>query len=115
MLKLVFDDPAFELVAVNDLVDAETLSYLLRFNTVYGRYAKPISVDGDDLVVAGRRIRTSSHRDPLALPWEELGVGLVFECTGALATREDLEKHVRAGARTVLMSARRRRAPRSRR
>jgi glyceraldehyde 3-phosphate dehydrogenase len=105
ILKLVIDEPSFELVAVNDLVDAENLAYLLRFDTVYGRYTKPVAVNGGDLVVAGREVRTLRNRDPLALPWQELGVELVFECTGALTRRADLEKHVRAGARTVLLSA----------
>ena len=105
VLKLIVDDPAFELVAVNDLVDAETLAYLLRFDTAYGRYAKPVAVEGDELVVAGHKIRTTSIRDPLELPWKALKVDLVFECTGALGTRKDLEKHIRAGARTVLLSA----------
>src|SRR6185436_13751564 len=88
-----------------DLVDVENLAYLLRFDTVYGRFAKSVSVDGHNLVVAGRRLRTLRSRDPLELPWKELGIELVFECTGALARREDLEKHVRAGARFVLLSA----------
>jgi glyceraldehyde 3-phosphate dehydrogenase len=105
ILKLVIDEPLFELVAVNDLVDAENLAYLLRFDTVYGRYSKPVAVDGDNLVVGGRQLRTLKDRDPLRLPWQELGVELVFECTGALTRREDLEKHVRAGARIVLLSA----------
>ncbi|HET6628315.1 MAG TPA: glyceraldehyde 3-phosphate dehydrogenase NAD-binding domain-containing protein [Woeseiaceae bacterium] len=105
MLKLVLDEPAFELVAVNDLVEGENLAYLLRFDTVYGRYSKSVAVDGGDLVVAGQRIRTLHSRDPAELPWQELGVDLVFECTGALTRREDLEKHVRAGAKFVLLSA----------
>jgi glyceraldehyde 3-phosphate dehydrogenase len=105
ILKLVMDEPALELVAVNDLIDIETLAYLLRFDTVYGRYTKSVVVDGDDLAIAGRKVRTLRSRDPLDLPWRELGVDLVFECTGALARREDLEKHIRAGARTVLLSA----------
>jgi glyceraldehyde 3-phosphate dehydrogenase len=105
ILKLVIDEPALELVAVNDLVGAENLAYLLRFDTVYGRYSKSVSVEGDDLVVAGRRVRTLSQRDPLDLPWKDLGVNLVFECTGALTRREDLEKHLRAGVRFVLLSA----------
>ncbi len=105
ILKLLMDEPSLELVAVNDLVDAGTLAYLLRFDTVYGRYSKPVMVDGDDLIVDGHRLRTSSQRDPSALPWKELGVELVFECTGALTRREDLEKHLRAGARMVLLSA----------
>ena len=98
ILKLVIDEPSIELVAVNDLVDVENLAYLLRFDTVYGRYSKPVVVDGGDLVVAGRKLRTLSNRDPSDLPWKELGVELVFECTGALTRREDLEKHIRAGS-----------------
>jgi glyceraldehyde 3-phosphate dehydrogenase len=105
LLKIVIEEPALELVAVNDLVDAENLAYLLRFDTVYGRYSKPVTIDGGDLAVVGRKLRTLRSRDPLELPWEELGVDLVFECTGALARREDLEKHVRAGARFVVLSA----------
>src|SRR5678816_2456997 len=105
ILKLVIDEPSMELVAVNDLVDVENLSYLLRFDTVYGRYSKPVLIDGHDLVVAGRKLRTLNKRDPSELPWKELGVELVFECTGAFTRREDLEKHVRAGARFVLLSA----------
>jgi glyceraldehyde 3-phosphate dehydrogenase len=105
ILKLVLDDPALEIVAVNDLVDAENLAYLLRFDTVYGRYSKPVTIEGGDLVVAGQRIRTVHCRDPAELPWQELGVDLVFECTGALTRREDLEKHIGAGAKFVLLSA----------
>jgi glyceraldehyde 3-phosphate dehydrogenase (phosphorylating) len=105
ILKLVIDEPSMELVAVNDVVDVENLSYLLRFDTVYGRYSKPVLIDGHDLVVAGRRLRTLGKRDPSELPWKELGVEVVFECTGAFTRLEDLEKHVSAGARFVLLSA----------
>jgi glyceraldehyde 3-phosphate dehydrogenase len=105
ILKLALDVPELELVAVNDLADVENLAYLLRFDTVYGRYAKRVLVEGSDLAVAGRKLQTLSVRDPVALPWKDLGIGLVFECTGALTRREDLEKHVRAGARFVLLSA----------
>jgi glyceraldehyde 3-phosphate dehydrogenase len=105
VLKLVMDEPSFELVAVNDLSDVEALAYLLRFDSVYGRYAKPVIVEGDDLVVAGRRLRTLNIHDPSELPWKQLGVELAFECSGAYTRREDLEKHVRAGARFVLLSA----------
>ena len=105
VLRLVMDEPALELVAVNDRVDVENLAYLLRFDTVYGRYPKPVVVDDDELIIDGRRLRTFSSRDPSTLPWKELGVDLVFECTGAFTRREDLEKHVRAGARIVLLSS----------
>jgi glyceraldehyde 3-phosphate dehydrogenase len=104
-LRLVTDEPTLELVAVNDLIDADNLAYLLRFDTAYGRYAKSVEVRGGSLVVAGRELRTCRNRDPLDLPWTELGVDLVFECTGRLTKREDLEKHIRSGARIVLLSA----------
>jgi glyceraldehyde 3-phosphate dehydrogenase len=105
ILKLALDVPELELVAVNDLADVDNLAYLLRFDTVYGRYAKPVAVEGSSLAVAGCNLQTLRIRDPLELPWKDLGIGLVFECTGALTRREDLEKHVRAGARFVLLSA----------
>jgi glyceraldehyde 3-phosphate dehydrogenase len=105
ILKLVMDEPSLELVAVNDLVEAANLAYLLRFDTVYGRYQKAVAVDGHDLVVAGRKVRTLRSRDPSELPWSELSVDLVFECTGMFTQRADLEKHIRAGARFVLLSA----------
>ena len=66
---------------------------------------KPVVIEGRDLVIAGHKVRTLRIRDPMELPWNELGVDLVFECTGALTRREDLEKHVQAGARFVLFSA----------
>jgi glyceraldehyde 3-phosphate dehydrogenase len=105
VLKLVSDEPSMELVAVNDLAEVESLAYLLRFDTVYGRYAKPVTVDGSDLVVAGHKLQTLHVHDPSELPWKALGVELVFECTGAFTRRADLEKHVRSGARFVLLSA----------
>jgi glyceraldehyde 3-phosphate dehydrogenase len=105
ILKLVVDEPALELVAINDLADIENLAYLLRFDTVYGRYSKPVTVDGSDLVVAGHKLEALCIRDPSELPWKALGIDVVFECTGAFARRQDLEKHIRAGARFVLLSA----------
>jgi glyceraldehyde 3-phosphate dehydrogenase (phosphorylating) len=105
ILKLAIDDPSLELVAVNDLVEVENLAYLLRFDTVYGRYSKSVVIDGVDLVVAGRKLRTLRSRDPAALPWKDLRVDLVFECTGRFTRREDLEKHITAGAQFVLLSA----------
>ena len=105
ILKLVIDEPSFDLVAVNDLVDADNLAYLLRFDTVYGRYSRDVVANRDHLLVGGRKVRTLRDRDPSDLPWKELEVDLVFECTGAHTEREDLEKHIHAGARWVLLSA----------
>ena len=105
ILKLVMDEPSMELVAVNDLTDVENLAYLLRFDTVYGRYSKSVAVAEGDLVVDGRKLRTMNIADAALLPWKQLGVELVFECTGTLTRPGDLEKHIRAGAQFVLLSA----------
>src|SRR6185437_14145223 len=104
ILKLVIDEPSFELFAINDLVAVENLAYLLRFDTVYGRYSKSVKVDGDKLVVGGHEVRALTQGDPARLPWRDEDVELVFECTGALTRREDLEKHIHAGASVVLLS-----------
>lgn len=105
ILKLIIDEPSMELVAVNDLTDAENLAYLLRNDTVYGRFSKAVVIDGADLKIDCQKLRTLNERDPSNLPWKQLGVDLVFECTGALTHREDLEKHIHAGAKFVLLSA----------
>ena len=72
ILKLVIEEPALELVAVNDLAEAENLAYLLRFETAYGRYAKTVMVEGGGLAIAGCKLRTLTERDPLSLPWKEV-------------------------------------------
>ena len=105
ILKLAIDEPAFEVVAVNDLVEAANLAYLLRFDTVYGRYPKPVLLADNELIVGGHALRVLREPDPSKLPWDELGIELVFECTGALTRREDLEQHIQSGARLVLLSA----------
>ena len=74
ILKLLIEEPALELVAINDLTEAENLAYLLRFDTVYGRYQKRVRIDDGQLDVAGHKLRTLSVRDPAQLPWRELGV-----------------------------------------
>ena len=91
--------------AVNDLVPVDNLAYLMRYDSVYGRYRRPVAVDGDALLVDGHRIPVYSHRDPADLPWRDLDIDLVFECTGALRGESDLARHLEAGARFVLLSA----------
>lgn len=103
--KIILDTPELELTAVNDLSSPENLAYLLKYDTVYGRYHRSVVADGNDLVVDGKRYRVLHEKDPAELPWRALGVELVFECTGAFNKRADLEKHLRAGARTVILSA----------
>ncbi|EWM19176.1 type I glyceraldehyde-3-phosphate dehydrogenase [Kutzneria sp. 744] len=104
-LKVLLDNDHLRITAVNDLVPVDNLAYLLRYDSVYGRYAKPVSVDGDTLVVDGQPIRVYARRDPGALPWAELGVELVFECTGVFRREADLAEHLAAGARFVVLAA----------
>ena len=103
--KLILETPDLELVAVNDLVPVDNLAYLLKYDTVYGRYDKTIENDGDSLIVDGQRYRVFKQGDPAQLPWGELGTDIVFECTGVFTKKEGLEKHLQAGAKFVILSA----------
>ncbi len=103
--KIILDTPELELAAVNDIAPTDNLAYLLKYDTVYGRYEKTVEVDGDALVVDGRRYQVFQERDPAQLPWGELGVDIVFECTGVFTKREDLKKHLEAGAKYAILSA----------
>ena len=104
-LKIILDTAPLELVAVNDIVAAENIAYLLKYDTVYGRYEKAVESDGENLIIGGKALRYFSEKDPSRLPWSSLGVDIVLECTGVFTKREDLEKHVHAGARYVVLSA----------
>ncbi len=104
-LKLVMDNPGIELVAINDLTSLENLVYLLRYDSVYGRYQKAVRAVDGNLDIDGQIIRAFNDADPESLPWRQLGVDLVFECTGAFRTLGDLEKHIRAGSKHVMLSA----------
>lgn len=98
-------DSDLEVVAVNDLTDPKALAQLLRFDSSAGRLGRPVEVDGDTLVVDGRRIRVLAERDPANLPWTELDVDLVLESTGRFTSAEAARAHLDAGARKVLVSA----------
>ena len=104
-LKILLDGDGLDLVAVNDIADADNLAYLLKYDTVYGRYHREVSAAEGALVVDGKRISALAERDPANLPWHDLGIDLVLECTGAFTAAEDLERHVRAGASYVILSA----------
>jgi glyceraldehyde 3-phosphate dehydrogenase len=104
-LKIVLETPELELAAVNDLIPPDNIAYLLAYDSVYGRYGKEVQGDGDRLTVAGRGYRIFSEKDPENLPWGDLDVDIVFECTGVFPRKEDLEKHIRAGAKRVILSA----------
>ena len=104
-LKILLDADGLDLVAVNDIADADNLAYLIRYDTVYGRYHRDVTVAAGALVIDGRRIPVFAERDPANLKWDELGVDLVLECTGMFRTEDDLAKHVQAGASYVILSA----------
>lgn len=98
-------DSDLEVVAVNDLTDPKALAQLLRFDSSLGRLGRPVEVDGDVLVVDGRRIQVLAERDPANLPWKELEVDLVLESTGRFTAADAAKAHLEAGARKVLVSA----------
>ncbi len=104
-LKITLDTPDLDVVAVNDLLPVEDIAYLLRFDSVYGRYQKEVRVEGRDLYVGGKQVRFFSEKNPEELPWGDLGVDMVLECTGKLVKKDDLEKHLKAGARMAVLSA----------
>jgi glyceraldehyde 3-phosphate dehydrogenase len=103
--KILEATEGVEVAAVNDLVGAENLAYLLNHDTVYGRYDRNVTADGEALVVDGRRVPLHSRRDPGELPWGALGIDLVLECTGAFRHEEQLARHLSAGTRFVVLSA----------
>ncbi|HEY5358070.1 MAG TPA: glyceraldehyde 3-phosphate dehydrogenase NAD-binding domain-containing protein [Streptosporangiaceae bacterium] len=103
-LKIALGIGGIDVVAVNDLVPADNLAYLLRYDTVYGRNGRPVTARGDSLIVAGHPVRVLACGDPAALPWADLGVDLVLECTGAFRREENLSKHLAASARFVILS-----------
>jgi len=104
LLKLALEQPQLELVAVNEIGSLDNMVYLLRYDTVYGRYERQVEAVDGKLVIDGKPLAYLSERDPEQLPWADLEVDLVLECTGRFTDREDAEKHVRAGARWVVLS-----------
>ena len=104
-LKILLDADGLDLVAVNDIAEADNLAYLIRYDTVYGRYHRDVTVAAGALVIDGRRIPVFAERDPANLKWDEPGVDLVLECTGMFRTEDDLAKHIQAGASYVILSA----------
>ncbi len=107
--RLVFrgalDNPNIDVVAINDLTDAAMLAHLLKYDSVHGQFDADISVDGDFIVVNGKRIRVFAERDPKNLPWNELGVEYVVEATGIFRKREQAQWHIDAGAKKVIITA----------
>jgi glyceraldehyde 3-phosphate dehydrogenase len=94
-----------QIVAINDLGDAHSNAHLTRYDTAHGRFPGTVEVDGGDLLINGDRVRVFAERDPTKLPWAELNIDVVFECTGLFRTREKAGWHLQAGAKKVLLSA----------
>jgi len=94
-----------EVVAINDLTDPATLAHLLKYDSIHGRFPQAVSLEGDTLVVGDHSIKLFAERDPAKLPWGDLGVDLVLECTGIFRSAEQMELHRQAGAKKVLLSA----------
>jgi glyceraldehyde 3-phosphate dehydrogenase len=94
-----------QIVALNDLGDAQTNAHLTKYDTAHGRFPGTVEVDGDSLVVNGDRIRVCAQKDPAQLPWKELGVDVVLECTGLFTSKAKTSAHVTAGAKKVIISA----------
>ena len=97
--------PDVEIVAINDLLEPDYLAYMLRYDSVHGRFGGDIAVDGNTLVVAGKRIRLTQEKDPATLKWGDIGAAVVIESTGLFLTKESAQKHLDAGAKKVILSA----------
>ena len=94
-----------EIVGINDLLEPDYLAYMLKYDSVHGRFKGDVSVEGSTLVVNGRKIRLTAVKDPAELKWGEVGADVIIECTGLFLTKETGEKHLAAGAKKVIMSA----------
>ena len=108
ILRAIFESgrtSEFEVVAVNDLGDANTNAHLTKYDTAHGKFPGTVEVDGDCMVVNGDRIRVLSERDPAQLPWGELGVDVVHESTGLFTSKEKAGAHIKGGAKKVIISA----------
>ena len=106
VFRIMEEDPELEVVAINDLTDSEQLAYLLKYDTSHRSYLKnEISYTDDGIIVKGRKIKVYAETDPNNLPWKDLGIDVVFECTGKFTSKEKAEANISAGAKKVIISA----------
>jgi len=104
--RIIFSQhPDVELVAINDLTDTKTLAHLLQYDTQYRRFDQTVSFDDDHLIVGSHKIKALAEKEPAKLPWDELGIDVVLECTGRFTDAESAKGHLSAGARRVIISA----------
>jgi len=105
-LKVILDKhPNLEVVAINDLTDTKTLAHLLKYDSNYGIYEKDVCYDKEHIIIDGKQIKVFAQRDPELLPWKDLEVDVVLECTGFFRDKEGAGKHLKAGAKKVIISA----------
>ncbi len=105
VFRAAMNDPDIEFVAVNDITDAKTLAHLLKYDSIHGVLGVDVKVEGDGFSVGGKHVKVTAERDPAKLPWKELGVTVVLECTGLFKDKDTAGKHITAGAKKVLISA----------
>jgi len=103
-LKVIMNTPELEVVAVNDLMNIDNAEYLLRYDSVYGKYENEVNIYDNHLHIRNKKILFISEKDPTKLPWKDLDIDVVIESTGFFTNREDAEKHIHAGAKTVVIS-----------
>lgn len=103
--RIMEEDDFFDVVAINDLSTPEELAYLIKYDTNHRNYDKEITFDEEGIIVDGKKVKVYAEKEPEILPWDELGIDLVFECTGKFTKEEDAKRHISAGAKKVLVSA----------
>ena len=103
--RVALNNPGVEVVGINDLLDIDYIAYLLKHDSVHGRFDGSVDIEGNQIVVNGKRIRVTNDRDPERLKWGQIGASVVLECTGVFLTTESAEKHLKAGAKKVVLSA----------
>ena len=103
-LRATLEKNNIEVVAVNDLTDSQTLAHLLKYDSVHGKFPETIAAEGDSLVVNGKKIKVFAEKDPAGLPWKELGIDVVVEATGVFRDRKNINKHIEAGAKKVILT-----------
>lgn len=105
LVRSAVDNPAIEILAINDLTDPKTLAYLLKYDSVQGIFNAKIDVQDNYIILNGKRIRVLAEKDPQVLPWKELGIQIALESTGKFVTRDGAQRHINAGAGRVIISA----------
>ena len=101
----MFDKNEFEIIAINDLTDSKTLAHLLKYDSAQKRFEKKVEYDEDGIIVEGKKIKIYKEQDPTNLPWKDLDIDVVFECTGFFTDKEKASAHIKAGAKKVIISA----------